>query len=106
MNWAWSLKPQRNASSPIDRWQCGSRSWRCTTVRRCLLPTCPSRRRAASSAPLGRYLAGRAQQHGLISRAMGDAIAFCPPLIISEQEMGLLLERFERALEDTAQWAK
>lgn len=37
---------------------------------------------------------------------MGDAIAFCPPLIIDEQEMGLLLERFERALEDTAQWAK
>jgi 4-aminobutyrate--pyruvate transaminase len=55
---------------------------------------------------LGRYLAGRAQQHGLITRAMGDAIAFCPPLIIDEQEMGLLLERFERALEDTAQWAK
>ena len=53
---------------------------------------------------LGRYLAGRAQQHGLITRAMGDAIAFCPPLIISEQEMGLLLERFERALDDTAQW--
>ncbi|CAD5376486.1 Putrescine--pyruvate aminotransferase [Pseudomonas sp. OF001] len=55
---------------------------------------------------LGRYLAGRAQQHGLITRAMGDAIAFCPPLIIDEQEMGLLLERFERALDDTAQWAK
>ncbi len=55
---------------------------------------------------LGRYLAGRAQQHGLITRAMGDAIAFCPPLIIDEQEMDLLLERFERALEDTAQWAK
>ena len=55
---------------------------------------------------LGRYLAGRAQQHGLITRAMGDAIAFCPPLIIDEQEMGLLLERFERALEDTAQWVK
>ena len=55
---------------------------------------------------LGRYLAGRAQQHGLITRAMGDAIAFCPPLIISEAEMSLLLERFERALEDTAQWAK
>ncbi|SFQ09665.1 4-aminobutyrate---pyruvate transaminase [Geopseudomonas sagittaria] len=55
---------------------------------------------------LGRYLAGRAQQHGLITRAMGDAIAFCPPLIIDEQEMDLLLERFERALDDTAQWAK
>ena len=27
------------------------------------------------------YLAGRAQQHGLITRAMGDTIARCPPQI-------------------------
>ena len=59
-----------------------------------------------SKAPgtLGRYPAGRARQHVLVTCAMGDAIAFCSQLIIGEQEMGLRLERFERALEDTAQW--
>ena len=53
---------------------------------------------------LGRYLAGRAQEHGLITRNMGDAIAFCPPLITTEAEIQLILERFARALDDTKRW--
>ncbi|WP_439861822.1 aspartate aminotransferase family protein [Pseudomonas sp. MBLB4136] len=53
---------------------------------------------------LGRYMAGRAQEHGMITRAMGDAVAFCPPLIVNEQEVGLILDRFARALDDTTQW--
>lgn len=53
---------------------------------------------------LGRYLAGRAQEHGMITRNMGDAIAFCPPLISSEAEIRLILERFARSLEDTQRW--
>ncbi|WP_137820155.1 aspartate aminotransferase family protein [Pseudomonas sp. 2FG] len=66
----------------------------------------------ASKAPhqalgtLGRYMAGRAQEHGMITRAMGDAVAFCPPLIVSEQEVGLILERFAKALDDTSRWAR
>ncbi len=64
----------------------------------------------ASKAPhqtlgtLGRYMATRAQEHGMITRAMGDAVAFCPPLIVTEQEVGLILERFGKALDDTTQW--
>ncbi|WP_346773419.1 aminotransferase class III-fold pyridoxal phosphate-dependent enzyme [Pseudomonas taiwanensis] len=53
---------------------------------------------------LGRYMAGRAQEHGMITRAMGDAVAFCPPLIVNEQEVGMIVERFARALDDTTQW--
>jgi 4-aminobutyrate--pyruvate transaminase len=53
---------------------------------------------------LGRQMAANAQQHGLITRAMGDAVAFCPPLIISEAEMAQLLERFALALDDTWRW--
>jgi 4-aminobutyrate--pyruvate transaminase len=53
---------------------------------------------------LGRQMAANAQAHGLITRAMGDAVAFCPPLIISAAEMAQLLERFALALEDTWQW--
>ncbi|HUJ49485.1 MAG TPA: aspartate aminotransferase family protein [Bryobacteraceae bacterium] len=50
---------------------------------------------------VGAYLNQRAHQHGLILRALGDSIAFCPPLIISAAEIDLMLERFGLALEDT-----
>ncbi|MGV8937356.1 MAG: aspartate aminotransferase family protein [Allorhizobium sp.] len=50
-------------------------------------------------------LGGLANSHllaaGVISRNMGDALAFCPPLIIKESEVDDLLERFERALNAT-----
>ncbi|WP_300656069.1 aspartate aminotransferase family protein [Pseudomonas sp.] len=64
--------------------------------------------KAPHNAPgtLGRYLAGRAQDHGMITRAMGDAIAFCPPLISSAREIGLVIERFARALDDTSRWLR
>lgn len=49
---------------------------------------------------IGAAVVARAQQHGLILRAMGDAIAFAPPLIITEEEIGEMLSRFARALAD------
>lgn len=55
---------------------------------------------------MGRYMAGRAQEHGMITRVIGDAVAFCPPLIITEPEVGLILDRFAKALDDTTQWAR
>jgi 4-aminobutyrate--pyruvate transaminase len=50
---------------------------------------------------VGPFLAKRAHQHGLILRALGDSIAFCPPLIINEAEIDLMFERFALALDDT-----
>jgi 4-aminobutyrate--pyruvate transaminase len=50
---------------------------------------------------VGPFLAKRAHQHGLILRALGDSIAFCPPLIINEAEIDLMLGRFALALDDT-----
>ncbi len=51
-------------------------------------------------------LAGFAQEEGLIVRALlGDRIAFCPPLVISEAEIGELFDRFERALKKSLDWA-
>jgi 4-aminobutyrate---pyruvate transaminase len=47
-------------------------------------------------------LAAHAQEHGLIVRALGDTIALCPPLIITETEIDRVLERFGKALDDTA----
>ena len=56
---------------------------------------------------VGAHLVRRAQEHGLILRAMaGDIIAFCPPLIIVESQIRELLSRFERALDDTTEWIK
>jgi len=39
-----------------------------------------------------------AEEEGVIVRAIGDTIAFCPPLIISELEIQELLKRFTNAL--------
>ena len=54
----------------------------------------------------GAYLAKRAQHHGLIIRAIGDVIAVCPPLIITEPEIDLLFDRLKMALDDTESWAR
>lgn len=53
---------------------------------------------------VGAYLVGRAQAHGLIVRQLGDRIAFSPPLVISEAEIGMMFDRFAAALDETAEW--
>lgn len=52
-------------------------------------------------------LVARAQEHGVILRAMmGDAIAFSPPLIITGEELDLVVDGFAKALDETADWLK
>ncbi|MAH82957.1 MAG: aspartate aminotransferase family protein [Rhodospirillaceae bacterium TMED8] len=46
-----------------------------------------------------------AQKHGLIIRAMGDTIAFCPPLVINEDDICELLQRFGKTLDAVRDWA-
>jgi 4-aminobutyrate--pyruvate transaminase len=53
---------------------------------------------------VGPSLAQRAQDHGLLVRPLADSIAFCPPLIISEAQIGEVLTRFGRALDETQAW--
>jgi adenosylmethionine-8-amino-7-oxononanoate aminotransferase len=51
---------------------------------------------------IGAYCQQRCQENGLIVRAVaGSAIAFCPPLIISEQQINELIEKFSKALDET-----
>jgi 4-aminobutyrate--pyruvate transaminase len=57
-------------------------------------------------AGVGGYLAKRGHHHGLIIRAIGDVIAFCPPLIITEAEIDMLFDRFKLALDDTLAMVK
>ena len=49
-------------------------------------------------ATVGPWLVAQAQERGLIIRAMGDRVAFSPPLIISDTEIGEMFDRFEQAL--------
>ncbi|MEX2010123.1 MAG: aspartate aminotransferase family protein [Dongiaceae bacterium] len=53
---------------------------------------------------VGPYLVRRAQEHGLLVRPLADSIAFCPPLIITEEQISDLTARFGRALDDTMAW--
>ena len=48
---------------------------------------------------VGATIAKAAQDQGLLIRALGDTIGFCPPLIITEAELQEAFARFERALE-------
>jgi 4-aminobutyrate--pyruvate transaminase len=34
----------------------------------------------------------------------GDTIAFAPPLIITQEEIGEMMTRLSRALDDTTKW--
>jgi 4-aminobutyrate--pyruvate transaminase len=56
---------------------------------------------------VGAFMAKRAQEHGLICRAlMGDRVALCPPLIVTADQIDEIFRRFTRALDDTAAMAR
>lgn len=40
------------------------------------------------------------QKNGVISRAMGDALAFCPPLIVEKQHIDTIVETTARSLDE------
>ena len=50
---------------------------------------------------IGPYLMDRLLEHGLISRVIVETMAFAPPLVITPDEIGEMLDRFGRALDDT-----
>ncbi len=66
----------------------------------------PAKQPFEAAAAVGAQCAMFAQAHGLIVRALGDTVAFCPPLIISAQQLDELFDRFQRALDDTLDWVR
>jgi 4-aminobutyrate--pyruvate transaminase len=50
---------------------------------------------------VGPFCVECAENHGLIVRAIGDTISFCPPLVINKSEIEELILRFHNALDDT-----
>jgi 4-aminobutyrate--pyruvate transaminase len=53
---------------------------------------------------VGAYCSAACQEEGLIVRNMGDAIAFCPPLIINQDQVDEMFSKFTRGLERTVAW--
>ena len=51
---------------------------------------------------LGMTVNGLMQKNGVISRAMGDALAFCPPLITSAAEIDVILGALGKSLDEAA----
>jgi 4-aminobutyrate---pyruvate transaminase len=54
---------------------------------------------------VGLKTASFCQKQGLITRAIMDSVAFCPPLIITEAQIGEMFDRFARALDEAHGWA-
>ena len=54
------------------------------------------------AAKFGAKVASLAEANGLIIRAIGDTIAICPPLVITEAEIGILVDRLCQAIEMAA----
>ena len=48
---------------------------------------------------VGAVIAKACQEQGLIIRALGDTLAFCPPLIITPAELEETFARFARAFD-------
>jgi len=56
----------------------------------------------AKTQKIGAICAALCEKHGLMLRAIGDTLALCPPLVISETEIEELLARLRLALDETA----
>jgi 4-aminobutyrate--pyruvate transaminase len=61
-----------------------------------------SKRSFAPQLKVGLKAFALGHQHGLIVRAIGDTIALCPPLIITEAQVQEMIARLGRTLDDTA----
>ena len=57
------------------------------------------------SAKVGSKVQALAEENGLITRAMGDSVGFCPPLVIGEDDIDAIIERFGKALNAGLEWA-
>ncbi len=53
---------------------------------------------------IGAYCTNCCESRGLIVRNLGDSIAFCPPLIINEDQIHEVFDKFSAALSDVAKF--
>ncbi|HMB73090.1 MAG TPA: aminotransferase [Gammaproteobacteria bacterium] len=65
-----------------------------------------SRERFDPGLGVGSMCMAACQRHGVIVRAIGDAVAVCPPYVVTEADVDDIFDRYERGLDDTMSWAK
>ena len=65
-----------------------------------------SRRPFEAALGVGSRCAEYCIEQGLITRASADSILFCPPQIITAQEIDEMFDRFGEALDRTAHWLR
>jgi 4-aminobutyrate--pyruvate transaminase len=72
------------------------------------LELAPNRSPKGFAAPgkVGARMAQELQDRGIISRAIADTLAFCPPMTITEAEIDEMFAPVEPALDATLAWAK
>jgi 4-aminobutyrate--pyruvate transaminase len=63
-----------------------------------------TKRAFAGTAAVGPTCARLCEESGVILRAIGDTIAFCPPMIITPDELNELFDRFDIALAKAEAW--
>ncbi len=54
---------------------------------------------------VGAKMASELLNKGIMIRAIGDSVAFCPPMIITEQQLDELFDTVKKALDATRDWA-
>lgn len=55
---------------------------------------------------VGTWCNARCEHNGVILRNLGDSIAFCPPLVISDAQVHELFDKFARSLDETLAWVR
>jgi 4-aminobutyrate--pyruvate transaminase len=55
---------------------------------------------------VGPTAANAMQKNGLITRAVGDAVALCPPLIVTEEQIHEIFDLYEKGLDETETWVR
>jgi 4-aminobutyrate---pyruvate transaminase len=60
----------------------------------------------AEPGKVGARMAAELAQRGVISRAVVESLAFCPPMIITEDEIDEMFAPVEAALDATEAWAR
>jgi len=55
---------------------------------------------------VGAKAAAVMQKNGLITRAVGDGVALCPPLIITEDQIHEIFDIYEKSLDEVETWVR
>ena len=60
----------------------------------------------APTAGVAQYAGNRALAHGVMTRALGDTVNMCPPLVIEPPQIDQLFDGIAAALDDTLEWVR